>query len=207
MNKQYRASQVFVPGGMPQYTYIPRAERRLETRIEAAADNLCKLVTVTGATKSGKTVLVNRVFPRSETIWVDGGAAGSEDDFWGYILEGLSGFTDATSSTGGENTVGVQGGAEGKAGLPLVASGKVKTQGSCARTKRQLQSKSLRLSPRSAAISQLREAMIPLIVDDFHYLDRKFQGNIIRALKPLIFEGLPVVHYSYPAPSLRCNQG
>lgn len=196
--KKYRASQVFVPGGMPKYTYVAREERKLETRIRAAADNLCKLVTVTGATKSGKTVLVNRVFPRSKTIWVDGGAAGSEDDFWGYVLEGLSGFTGITNSSSGENAIEVQGGAEGKAGVPFVASGKVKTQGGYSRKKGKQQSKSLRLSARSAAISQLRGAMIPLVIDDFHYLDRKFQGNIIRAIKPLIFEGLPVVIIAIP---------
>ncbi|MEH1935416.1 MAG: hypothetical protein V7L14_17300 [Nostoc sp.] len=60
------------------------------------------------------------------------------------------------------------------------------------------QTKSISLSPRSAAITQLRKANIPLIIDDFHYLDRDFQGNIIRALKPLIFEGLPVILIAIP---------
>jgi hypothetical protein len=39
---------------------------------------------------------------------------------------------------------------------------------------------------------------MPLIIDDFHYLNRDFQGNIIRALKPLIFEGLPVILIAIP---------
>ena len=51
-----------MPGGMPFFTYVPRAERKLEERLRAAADNLCKLVTAAGASKSGKTVLANKVF-------------------------------------------------------------------------------------------------------------------------------------------------
>src|SRR5687768_15842693 len=93
--KTYRASKVFVAGGMPQHTYVDRAERDLEPRLSSAKDNLCKLVTLTGATKSGKTVLANRVFPRAqgEALWIDGGAIGSENDLWSLILSELQGYT------------------------------------------------------------------------------------------------------------------
>ena len=57
-----RYTQIFVPGGLPDYTYITRAGLRLEDRLREAFDNLCKLVVVTGQTKSGKTVLARRVF-------------------------------------------------------------------------------------------------------------------------------------------------
>ena len=59
-------------------------------------------------------------------------------------------------------------------------------------------SKGLSLSPRSATISQLRTVELPLIIDDFHYLDRGLQGKVIRALKAPIFEGLPVVLIAIP---------
>jgi len=59
----YTPNDVFVPGGMPSVTYVPRADRDLENQLRSVADNLCKLVTLTGSTKSGKTVLANRIFP------------------------------------------------------------------------------------------------------------------------------------------------
>ena len=39
---------------------------------------------------------------------------------------------------------------------------------------------------------------MPLIIDDFHYFKRDFQGDVIRALKPLIFEGHPVIFIAIP---------
>lgn len=54
------------------------------------------------------------------------------------------------------------------------------------------------LSHKAAAITQLREAELPLIIDDFHYIKRSYQGNVIRALKPLVFEGHPVVLIAIP---------
>ena len=40
--------------------------------------------------------------------------------------------------------------------------------------------------------------MIPLVIDDFHYIERKYQGEIVRALKSLIFDSLPVVLIAIP---------
>lgn len=43
-----------------------------------------------------------------------------------------------------------------------------------------------------------KKLRIPLIIDDFHYLNRDFQGSIVRAIKPLVFEGLPIVFIAIP---------
>ena len=63
LKKNLRMTQVFIPGGFPTITYIARKEKQLEERVSTAQDNLAKLVVITGATKSGKTVLVDKVFP------------------------------------------------------------------------------------------------------------------------------------------------
>ena len=86
---KYRVSDVFVPGGLPKHTYVPRSDRQLEDRIAAAKDNLCKIVTVTGATKSGKTVLARKVFPQDSCIWLDGGAVRTLDEFWELVGDQL----------------------------------------------------------------------------------------------------------------------
>ena len=68
-----RYQDIFVPGGFPRHTYNPRVDLQLEIKLAESKDNLCKLVTVTGQTKSGKTVLARRIFPPEETVWIDGG--------------------------------------------------------------------------------------------------------------------------------------
>ena len=50
-------TEFFVPGGFPRHTYNPRMELKLEQRLTETKQNLCKLVSVTGQTKSGKTSL------------------------------------------------------------------------------------------------------------------------------------------------------
>jgi hypothetical protein len=66
-------TEVFVPGAFPRHTYNPRAALQLEARLGEARENLCKLVIVTGQTKSGKTVLTRKTLPPEDCVWVDGG--------------------------------------------------------------------------------------------------------------------------------------
>jgi hypothetical protein len=194
----YRTSDVFVPGGMPKHTYIPRSEKHLEQQLKTARENLCKLVTLTGMTKSGKTVLANSVFPREKNIWVDGGAVRDEDDFWLNILDSIDGYTELSQEKTEGFAYGTEGNIELEGKVPFAVSGKGHLGGSVDKTRGRQEGKSLGLSPRSAAISQLRKSKAALIIDDFHYLKRDFQGSIVRALKPLIFEGLPVVLIAIP---------
>lgn len=198
--RKLRTNQVFVPGGMPQHTYVARAERELEKKLYGVADNLCKLATLTGSTKSGKTVLANRIFPRTngENVWIDGGTVNSENDLWTQILSELGGHTSEESTASKESTQSTSAGISGSLKVPLVASGSAKADISTARKSGTGEKRGIALAPRPAAIAQLRASGKPLIIDDFHYLDRKFQGEVVRALKPLVFEGHPVIIIAIP---------
>jgi hypothetical protein len=195
--KSYRTNEVFVPGGLPKLTYIPRSERYLEDRLLQGKDNLCKLITLTGPTKCGKTVLTNRIFPRSDVVWLDGGAFSDEISLWSEINSQLDTFTDTQKSTSDGSTDELQGELSGEGGIPfLKASGKVSSTTGKIRTQEQTHSRSS--NAKSVAISSLRDTQKPLIIDDFHYLSRDIQGSVIRALKALVFEGLPVVILAIP---------
>lgn len=76
----------------------------------------------------------------------------------------------------------------------------VKGEGSTSVTRgnKRKSTRTLQLPPRSAALRYLERKKLPIIIDDFHYLKRPLQGQIIRALKPLIFEGLPVICIAIP---------
>lgn len=192
-----RYMEVFVPGGFPRHTYNPRLALNVEARIRQTTENLCKLVVVTGHTKSGKTVLVRRVLPREETIWVDGGAVGAEEDFWTSIIDQLDLFQ---ATTQGEDRVsGEDVSASVTAGVRLPgvkAEAGAATTHSTGETASTSQTQSL--PSRVVALRGLATAGRALVVDDFHYLPRDLQGEAVRALKPLVFDGLPVVVIAIP---------
>jgi hypothetical protein len=192
-----RYTDVFVAGGFPRHTYNPRLELDLEARVRQVTENICKLVVVTGHTKSGKTVLVRSVLPREEAVWVDGGAVGAEEDFWTSIVDQLNLFQ--STSVGEDQVSGDEVTAKVGAGVSLPgfrAEAGAASAHSTSETSSTSQTQAL--SSRVVALKGLTSAGLALVVDDFHYLPRALQGDIVRALKPLVFDGLPVVIIAIP---------
>lgn len=200
MKEIFYVEQVFVPGGMPKHTYVNRAGRELEKRLNRVTRNLCKLVTLTGPTKSGKTVLTNKLFPRVSdlNIWIDGGSVGEENDFWCYILDATGTYMGQEISSSKESGHTFSGDVSGEIGIPLLAKGSGKFGSSVNGKQGETEKSSRNLSPRAAAIAALRNTRKTLVIDDFHYLERSFQGDVVRALKPLVFDGLGVVAIAIP---------
>lgn len=190
-------TDVFVPGGLPTYTYNPRESKQLERSIQESTTNF-KLLVVTGPTKSGKTVLVNKVFPRGENLWIDGGAIGTEDNFWELIVSELGGYTEEEISNGEDMQYTIAGTTEAEGNLLVakVNAGLSGTVGTTGKTE-YLQRRSM--SNKAKAISLLQETKIPLIIDDFHYISKPVQKLIVRALKAPIMYGVPVICIAIPS--------
>lgn len=188
---------VFVPGGFPRHTYNPRAALQLEERLAEVRQNLCKLVTVTGHTKSGKTVLTRKVLPTDEAIWIDGGTIGAEDDLWHIIINALDLHPESSDESTAE--LSSKTGVKASGGFSLFGTGATgEASAEAERAKVEGTTRSRSLSARVVALQGLREDSRPVVIDDFHYLSRDLQGDVIRALKPLIFDGLPVVIIAIP---------
>ena len=90
MPKKRNVGQVFIAGGQPTITYNARASLKLEAKLKSYLVTGHKALSVTGPTKSGKTVLCRKVIPKDEGIWINGGEISSEQDFWDRInAEGI----------------------------------------------------------------------------------------------------------------------
>lgn len=193
-----RMRKVFVPGGQPEYTYVARTDLHLEPKIRAASDNLCKLVTVTGPTKCGKSVLTQKIYPRDQHVWIDGGSVDQEDDFWGQIVGQLDLFTETFKTAATSSTTSISGEVSGEVGTGFLAKIRGKVSPSHNQQHSSDMTTSRTVSSKARALEGLKSTQRALIIDDFHYLDRDIQGSIVRALKALIFAGKPVILIAIP---------
>jgi len=143
-------------------------------------------------TKSGKTVLSRKILPPEESIWIDGGVVSQEADFWDVIIEQLQLFQSAELENNEETATRI--GDKGTAAANFfIAKGLEEVSTELEKTNGKTVTSSRTVSSRVTALKGLRASNFPLVVDDFHYIPRDMQGSIVRALKPLIFDGLPVV--------------
>ena len=192
LTKHVRVSEVFVPGGFPQVTYIAREEHQLELRVKSANDNLSKLLVITGPTKSGKTVLVDKIFPQDSSIWIDGGTIGDEQSFWDSVLERAELFNTVEKNEGNElsGELSAEISAEGNI---FIAKGGSSVSGTVHASSNTNSIYSRSVNSKIVAVNALRTQKIPLIIDDFHYIEKSVQKAIVRALKSPIMHGLPVI--------------
>jgi transposase len=67
-----RATEVFTPTTVPTFTYVDRSTKRLEERLRQAFEIPRMVISLSGPSKSGKTVLVNKVVEKGHLIPVSG---------------------------------------------------------------------------------------------------------------------------------------
>jgi hypothetical protein len=154
-----------------------------------------RILCITGPTKSGKTVLARQVLPKS--IRVSGGEIASIDDFWADIVDELAAYTDETaerSRSEATATTEAYGAAAKIAGSGVDA--RHEDSDGKATTLRHAQSRSRK--PRHVAKSELLKTKPAVVVDDFHHIDPEVQHQVVRGVKDLVFEGVPIVLIAVP---------
>ena len=111
--------QVFVAGGQPTYTYVERSSEHVEAKFARAIAAPNQIVSLSGPTKTGKTVLCRRILGDRQFVWVDGGQVRNGEDFWNLVAQELN----IPSSMENVNESATKIGLEGSLPLTLTASG------------------------------------------------------------------------------------
>jgi hypothetical protein len=189
--------EVFVVGGMPTYTYVDRAEFGMEDRFLDALEDGGKIITISGPTKSGKTVFCKKMLPEDQRVWIGGGTVSNADDVWTAIIHKLDGATWRQSEASQTDQEGDE--YAGEAGLNiLAATARGEKRTSHTKTISAAKSKLKVSSPVHEATELLVKTKATLVIDDFHYLEERERVRVVRALKGPLEEGLRVVFLCVP---------
>ena len=189
---QLKVKDIFVPGGNPKYTYQSRDKYQIESKLKSAIERMNKFIVVAGQTKSGKTVLVRRIVPKENSVWIEGGHINKIEDIWQTILDELTIPNSMTKSesTQSEEISTLEVGAGVK---PFGIGSEIKNVDSSKFASTKGLSSTHNINITKAAVSAVSDSNKVLVIDDFHYLDKAIQTSIIRSLKPAVFDGLKVV--------------
>jgi hypothetical protein len=125
-----RATAVFTPTDFPTITYVERMTRNYEQELRQAFTIPKMIVSISGPSKSGKTVLVSKVVTKDNLIHIYGATIKTAADLWINVLAWMGGATEVTETAGSKTAGVISATAGGKLGIPLVAQGKADVQGS-----------------------------------------------------------------------------
>jgi len=174
---------VFVAGAVPRITYNPRDDRHLEREVTLYLNQgPGRALSVSGPTKSGKTVLVERLLPRDEAIWMEGPDLQSVEVFWERIVDwlGLYDLVEVTRSE--EEAHGKELG--GTVGIPKLASIDAHKKDGTTTVRGVRKSRTQAVT--TVARRGLEELGVPVVIDDFHYVPDDVKQAMARAIKTAI---------------------
>lgn len=184
--------KIFISGGFPKETYVKREQ--LEKALEDVVGTN-RIISITGITKSGKTVLTQSLFEESAVIRVNAGELSEEDNFWhvlcskcGYEVLSKCNFKSSTIDSN-QNDVSVTASCFGLGGK------KSRNKGTTHAVETHFET-SIK-SVLSDYFSRHKEDKI-VVIDDFHYFNDSLKKEIIRFFKAHVHNGLNLVLISIP---------
>jgi hypothetical protein len=176
-----KAKDVFIPGAFPKYTYITRQsieyDLTYEFRLTQSLNTVGFLTSIVGPSKTGKTVLCEKVIGPDKIVDFTGNDFKETEDFWVTIARkiGLPLESDHTE----HRTIEGQGIAGTKEGIVSSVTESYR-------------------SNKDKVIQYFIEKDLVLVLDDFHYASPSMQYEIAYQLKDAIRKYFRTVVISLP---------
>ena len=180
----YAASEVFAPGTFPTHTFSNRSSTTLQSELsDYLRTGLGSCLIVHGPSKTGKTVLVERWLPPDNAIWIRGDEVDSLASFHSRIVDALGLYTKASTTSSQTTTAGT----ESSLGLDVIpASMKYTLKTSLEESYSKSTSRSRDSLPVSAVKQALSAKPVPIVIDDFHFINPEVREKISETVKDLI---------------------
>lgn len=188
---------IFTPTDTPTVTYVNRGEHRLEDQLRAALKTPKMITSLSGPSKSGKTVLIKRVLSPDDLITVSGAAIKSAPDLWDRVLNWMDAPSQVTATRVHETGVKGEGKTSVKASA-LIASGSVEVIGAAEYKYAREREQTRERGGIDQVIREIANSSFVLFIDDFHYMSRETQADVSRQIKEAAEAGVRICTASVP---------
>ena len=110
-----RTREIFTPGRFPTWTYVDDHLKDKEDQLRDTIEDGSMLVSISGPSKSGKTVFVENVLGRENLIQVTGAGVKTPSDLWLRVFDIIGTPIERSSNTSStkSGTIGGKVGGEG----------------------------------------------------------------------------------------------
>lgn len=192
-----KTSDVFTPGRYPVHTYVDDHLQEKKAQLLDTLDAGAMLVSISGPSKSGKTVFIEECLGRTSLIQVTGAGVTQASDLWMRVFdivgteipEGVSKAASTQSNVGGKGAI--------EGGI-LVAKGKAEVSIDRGNTQSHTTTASLASDCLQLLIRELANTDLVVFVDDFHYIPNEIQVELARQIKEAIRNNVKFICASVP---------
>ena len=192
-----RVFDVFTPTGVPTYTYVDRGEHNLELQLRNAIQTPGMIASLSGPSKSGKTVLIRKLIDQNSLITVSGAAITEAANLWDRVLNWME--APSSTTTSGAHTVGVEGGGKLSGGSNwIIAKAQAEAE---AKAKYEFERSKERTYDRTGidqVVKEIGGSDFVVFIDDYHYMPKDVQVTVGRQIKEAAERGINICTASVP---------
>lgn len=192
-----KASRIFTPGSFPTHTFVEDHLTQKKQQLLDTLDAGAMLVSISGPSKSGKTVFVEQCLGKEKLIQVTGAGINKPEELWLKVFDligtPIPNSTTTTSVSG--NKVSGSGRLEGNI---LVAKGSSSASVESSNSSSNSTSANFAADCLQLLIRELSDTDLVVFVDDFHYIPHTVQKEIAQQIKESIRQGVKFICASVP---------
>ena len=193
-----QATEVFTPTDVPTLTYVERISRNFEAELRNAFKIPKMIVSISGPSKSGKTVLVTKVVASENLIHIYGASIKTAADLWMNVLMWMGGPIERTETKGSKIAGEFSATAGGKGGIPLIAEAKADIKGGVSADSSTSVANKYSTADLDAVVREIGDSDYVVFVDDFHYIERNVREEIGKQIKAAAEKGIRICTASVP---------
>ena len=193
-----KVHHIFTPNDTPTVTYVDRRQHQLEERLRTFHAIPKQIVSISGPSKSGKTVLIKKVVSEKNLITILGAGVSSAENLWDHVLNWIGTPSETTDVSGTSTFLGSNAEISGKLKLPVIAEGGAKAEVSGAQTWNSGQSKTFKSGGLDQVIRIIGGSEFVVFIDDFHYIKTEVQNEIGKQIKAAAENGVKIFTASVP---------
>ncbi|MEO6772340.1 MAG: hypothetical protein ABI467_04875 [Kofleriaceae bacterium] len=192
-----KSYEVFTPSGYPPHTYVRRDERHQERLLEDWAQQATQIASVTGPSKAGKTVLVQRVIGEDNLVKVSGATVRTADQLWERVLDWYGEPHATVASTVTTHTDTASREHAGQIGISGTTGSHRRNKGEIDAEARTIQA-TVNRRGMPQVVAEIANTKTTILLDDFHYVPAAIQSDVAQQLKDAASRGVRICVASVP---------
>lgn len=191
-----KATDVFTPGKLPEVTYVDDHLKERARILHDALDTGAAVISLSGPSKSGKTVFIEKNIGKDRLIQVTGAGISEANRLWDRVFD-LIGTPISKRTTSIRSFDGTLGGkVAGEAGMFVSASGELSASGKWGQSSAEQVEGAVDYL--QLLIRELGGTGFVVFIDDFHYIPRHVQVELSNQIKEAIRSNVVFVVASVP---------
>lgn len=191
-----RSTDVFTPNKLPDVTYVDDHLHQRSRILADALDTGAAVISLSGPSKSGKTVFIEKNIGKDRLIQVTGAGITEANRLWDRVFDivGTPVARRSATSSAFEGTIGGKIG--GEAGVLISATGEVSAEGKWLKSTEDETEKAIDYL--QLLIRELANTGLVVFIDDFHYIPKTVQIELSNQIKEAIRNNVLFVVASVP---------